>query len=236
MIESAEFGGSKRDLALIPLDRRVPLSRVSPGGLPYNADGSSAGGCPDSFTGNYFGYSFSQDMLLGWNNPATGDAGIRQRGTHAVSLDTSMGVYAGQFSLGAEIFDFIPGLGELLAAATGSGNLQILEAGDSGGPLFNASTVCGINSRAYPLIPSCHPAICVAGVCLPFPVICGLYIENHHTTVDSSDKREWILNEIVDPTGVRFRGICDEGDPLLRDIDSDRDLIPDGCDRVGAHA
>lgn len=240
-IQGDDAGGINGDLAIVPLDQRVPLSRLLPAALPYHPDGTDAGGCPSSFDGDYFGYSQQTGGVtpfLAWNNLPEGDAGTRKRGFHPVDRVAAGGYYKGEFALSAEFWEFIPVLGDLYAAVTGSGEMQMLQPGDSGGPLFNVNTVCGVNARVWPHFSiltsfwSCEPIICdpVTGTCLPLPVHCDVILDNHHTTITLPHQRDFILGEIVDSTGARFKGICDQGPVGLRDIDTDGDLIPDACD------
>jgi hypothetical protein len=94
------------------------------------------------------------------------------------------------------------------------------EGGDSGGLLLSPSgQLCGVNSG--------H----ILGGKWEGPFWVAVVWTNT-AAVDSLASHSWLRDILVDSDG-RFVGEClpNEGDPALRDIDSDGDLIPDACDR-----
>lgn len=232
-INFADPQASMLDLAIVPLDVRVPLSRLQPVALPFTASDPSADSCPDSFTGTYVGYGSTSFLGIGplLPTPPSGNH-RRRRAAHPVSFSGLFPhVYVGNFGLGTLGFFEIPILSDLVDIATASGDEQLLQHGDSGGPLFHGETVCGVNSRVWPLAPDC--TFIPPDPLDPFDLgffECSLNIQNHHTRIDTPIRALWMLNSIADPTGTRFKGVCDSGPVNLRDIDTDGDLIPDACD------
>ncbi|MBI4951438.1 MAG: thrombospondin type 3 repeat-containing protein [Myxococcales bacterium] len=91
--------------------------------------------------------------------------------------------------------------------------------GDSGGPFVVDGVLCGVMSRYDYLPPTFFP-----GFWLPAGLV------NDHAGVDSPNNAAFISSALVDATGLRLKGVCDEGPVAGRDVDSDDDLIPDSCD------
>lgn len=134
-INFADPQASALDLAIVPLDRRVPLARVLPAKLPFTATNPNPTGCPDSFDGDYLGYGSGTYLGIGpvVVGPADPNAGLRTKGFHPVSFQiTFPHVYVGNFGLG--VFDFLspPLLSDVVDLVTQSGNEQLLQEGDSG--------------------------------------------------------------------------------------------------------
>jgi len=200
------------DLAVIPLDARVPSYEAVPATLPFDPDGTlhpCAGAFSGSFRG-YAGYELTE---------ATGSTDIA-----TYYFPSGFGPYAERYSNDVSFFDFIPKLGHVLDLFA-PGHHNLLEHGDSGGPLYQSAKLCGINSERWPFEADCV----VDPLAIP-PIQCHIYAENWHTRVDTADAETFLHPLLVDSQG-NWIGTCGgKGEPHLQNIDTDNDLIPDACD------
>jgi len=96
------------------------------------------------------------------------------------------------------------------------------EGGDSGGALVNNAMLCGVDSGHIFGIEWRGWGIFKVPVTVRY---------TNTSAVDSPEAQNFIRNAIIDQDG-RLMGEClpNEGDPNLRDVDSDGDLLPDACD------
>ncbi|MCA9594905.1 MAG: trypsin-like serine protease [Myxococcales bacterium] len=217
---------STDDLAIVPLDKRVPGFVAVPAKLPFGPTLASLTACSSTFNGTYLG--FGGGGL--WADPG---AGTRRSGSREVYRNGTTSsffgdVYVGEFTLYSQFFDGLPVVGDVVNFFLGDGDNQTLQGGDSGGPLFQSGTLCGINSSLLPLVPSC--SFNINPLDGPIGYTCDLTVQNHHTRVDTTGHAAWILDHIVDSRG-HFVGTCGgEGEPAFQDVDSDGDFIPDACD------
>jgi hypothetical protein len=243
-----------RDLAIMRLDERVPLSEITPMHVPIKPGYPS---CDDTLGGGFDGtiVGFGDCGVADTECPGESDGhtprttttigGWGREWTHPVPpFETGVPfVYwtvdlpGGLYSTYAPLVDLTLGLYH--------GSLP----GDSGGPLVTAESfpdlmpgampgivgnhggqlLCGVASRYYPLTPlDMYP---------PFP---EPMMGNDYAAVDgdpavTTDNDDWLAQHIIAADG-NFIGECFAGDPEvdgtleLRDQDTDLDLIPDLCD------
>lgn len=195
----------EKDFALIPLDERVTTNQAQVAKLPFSPTGVPDD-CSQSFDGEYIGFS----------------DGPQKSGFHEVTYNP-LGLYGqtylGQFDGVTYFLDAVPTVWEAFVAA--SAGQQLLEHGDSGGPLLQPSAgfkLCGVNSGSTVSI-SCD---------LFF--VCTIQAANVHAKLDRPIIASWFLSKTVDSTGTRFKGTCDQGPAWTQNTDLDHDTIPDGCD------
>ncbi len=207
-----------KDLAVIPLDVRVPKYEAVPAVLPFDPDGTPHPCSPD-FTGRFLGYGHdyaNQNYLT----EATGSTFISTyyfpwgNGPYAENYEDTLGFVGDTTPLIGDTFQLLQ-----------PGHPTLLEHGDSGGPLYQGAKLCGINSERVPFEPDCtfDP--------LSFPPFeCGIRAENWHTRVDTTDAKNFLLPLLRDSKG-NWIGTCGgKGPEALQDVDTDGDLIPDACD------
>ncbi len=148
-----------------------------------------------------------------------------------------------QWSVSQLLLESIPGISNIYNFFVGGGSVQLLDHGDSGGPLYDGQKLCGVNSsfRAWPHcdLCTCIPDLDPNCTCIPGTVKCNLYVENEQTRIDTVDARDFLIGRLqsnkperllVDSKG-NWIGTCGgEGPASKQDIDTDGDLIPDACD------
>jgi hypothetical protein len=192
-----------RDLALIKLDQRVPLSVLTPKHPPLPGDCTSE----SSFTGTLVGFGpttglyFDVDNYLVTRVYKDSDGWELFTEVHGNYYDNVWAVPPAPL--------WLPGLHEFWY----NGFVK----GDSGGALIANSTgkLCGVISRFAPTT-------------LPFPLFTPAW-ENNIAAVDSPAAEQFFADHIIDSKG-NFMGECHSGPMDLRDVDNDGDLIPDACD------
>jgi hypothetical protein len=197
------------DIALVRLDHRVPIIQVAPIHPASTATVTcqtwlaANGGDISDFDATVVGYGDTDPPKALPLPIFTGGGGAR---TYNGSGDWNLTWTAGSTeAVYNNAWSFVP----FYTPYTG------ILPGDSGGPMFielpGGSLLCGVNSRIYPTF----------GL--------GVDLDDDLAAVDSPGNSDFILQNVLDAKG-RFMGECDEGDPSLRDIDTDDDLIPDACD------
>ena len=243
---------------MIPLNYRVPISIAMPAQLPFHnvVQGQTntyvADPCPLSFAGRIVGYA----------------VGTRSQANVTVTrqLNSLNGnVYRTDYSASAMFGDLSADLVQAIFNSVGFGSVgsalagiirqdteeHLLERGDSGGPLFQGNTVCGINSSDGANLEATVAQFCFINflgievcedLCDPLMhTICAYDIKltasNRHARVDSNGVVAW-LNTVQPPiydSRHNVFGTCSPSAPALPidpidDKDSDGDMIPDGCD------
>ena len=214
-VDDCSTSDSAKEIALIQLDTRIPRSSIAPvhpyvgraGEVPCRSiidqsgwSGVDVGYGPFGVFAANFPYGTRNYALLGPWQSAYVDGG------------TADYVWTATFGL-----DLAGGIGF----------------GDSGGPLFAVEAsgnlvLCGLNSRFYPVVVAYPPFY---------------EIGDDLVGLDSDNNACWLgLNALrLGETQVDFCaagsaaageliGECNTGPEALRDIDTDDDLIPDGCD------
>ncbi len=218
---------SDRDLAVIPLDQRVKLSSVTPAQLPFDPDGTTHA-CSSSFSGRFVGYG-------AWFWDGAQSYRTRQAATTSVFRSTSPisgHTYRAEFDLTDVIGGLLPealGFSDAVQALLGSSEVRLIEPGDSGGPMFQGSKLCGINS-AFEL----SPLSCNWTCSLDIPPVCGYFcqltMEDVWTPTDTAGAVGFLQPLLTDSAG-HYHGTCGPDAPAaLADLDTDGDQIPDGCD------
>lgn len=257
VVDFSSTSAAVEDLAIIPLDTRVAFSAAVPAQLPFHNVVQATGNvlvadpCPSSFTAR----------VVGYGGPGTrnfANASVTREGS-----STNGNVYRSTYSANEQIADLTSAAVGLFLGSFGEGVIgttlanaifnqptqHALQKGDSGGPAFFGSTVCGINSGqglsvdasvaqiCTPLPPPLPGEVCV-DACVPFTDLCAydftLSVTNRHARVDSPGAVAWldtVQPPIYDSRGNLF-GTCGPEMPpaAINDIDSDGDMIPDGCD------
>ncbi|MBK7585058.1 MAG: thrombospondin type 3 repeat-containing protein [Myxococcales bacterium] len=212
-------GASQNDLAIIPVDQRIPQGAVIPAGLPFGPTYQPTG-CSTTFAGRYLGYS----------------SGSREQATHQVTragVSTAGDVYRGQFSYADLFLDYFPVIEDLLGPLEQSA--KFLQKGDSGGPLLQGNIVCGINSADGGPFFSVEPHYdCVPGtdICVFDGWFAEITENNLHARVDRQEAANWLLGvspPLFDAHDNLF-ATCGASTAPAADADSDRDFIPDACD------
>jgi Thrombospondin type 3 repeat len=248
---------SVTDLAVIPLDKRVPLSAATPAQLPFHNVVQAgaplenffvADSCPQSFDARVVGYG--------------GGSLSRNYANVEVTRQLSLlgDIYRKDYVAVTEIPDLTPAvvdlaldklnLGELTYLGDSAlsllndiltGDQHLLERGDSGGPVFLGNEVCGINSATGLSFGASVAQLCTGGICIsacvPGTDLCvydfRLTISNRHARVDSNEAVAW-LNTLQPPlydSHHHLFATCGPETPAqFNDKDSDGDFIPDGCD------
>jgi Thrombospondin type 3 repeat len=227
-IDFSDQLASVGDIAVIPLNRRVPLGAAKPAQLPFhNVFQPGAGApldnlyvgdpCPQSFDGRVVGYGTSQgtfpsrrqaDVFVTRQlNSSVGDV-YRTDYTATQQFQDLLAADV-QFFLSQPFFgDFGPPLADQLAQQS---DQHSLEQGDSGGPLFHGSEVCGINSANGVSISASKVQTCIidpfgnetcVDVCVPGTDLCVYQVTfsstNRHARVDSPTAVAW-LNTLQPP-------------------------------------
>ena len=96
---------STSDLAIVPLDKRVPGVVATPAKLPFGPDPATLNKCPAKFTGTFFG--FGGESLFGGKIRRVGTRTVfRNAVTNAAFGD----VLVGQYTLESQVFDAFPSL------------------------------------------------------------------------------------------------------------------------------
>lgn len=216
-------GFSEGDLALIPLDTLVQLDKYAelPGGFG-NVDE-----CEDEFDGDFWGYGPDRNEVAG--RPR------KRRGSDTIFL--SGGIYGDTYAISHELigqmFARFPIVGDVMAFFA-DGDYQMLEGGDSGGPMMarddedtptsNEGVLCGINS-----------GVMWGFECdwrwIPPSWACDIRYRGSFARTDTAEVTAWINNAITttSASGATIqKGTCDIG--KVRKKDSDGDTIPDSCD------
>lgn len=244
-----------RDLAIVRLDQRIPLSQITPMHVPLLP---GYPGCEEALGDGFEAITIGFGECENWNAAASCPGDPDHPRTFATSggygretdrpmppfeigvppiyltTDLPGALYSGYW-------DFL----EFAATGTYDGILP----GDSGGPLISAASfpellpgampgivgnhggnlLCGVASRYYPVLPTdVYPP--------PIPALIG----NDFAAVDGDDDNpddnaDWLAQHVIAADG-NFVGECFAGDPslpstlALRDQDTDDDLIPDLCD------
>ena len=197
---------SEDDLVVIPLD--VPITNVEWAELPFDdAEIWNSWACPADFDAEFFGYG-------------EGSSGTSTKRRGAEDVYTSGGIYGDIY---ATEFDYIGWFIDWLAVDLG--NYNIIQAGDSGGPMFNklSGRLCGINSAFWwPPTPTCE------FLWYPPFLWCEISMRNHYTRINRDEAIDFLRPWLFDEDG-RLMGTCfeEEGTGL---IDTDGDHIPDQCD------
>jgi hypothetical protein len=219
----ADYGATRQDIALIPLDKLMPEPH-SETVFPLSLVAAR-----DDFDGKYFGFG-NGEILVG-QFPSAAPLGVRKR-VGVGPITRKNGFLAREFeAVGTTFVGQIPGLGDLVNFLNGNTNVQVLEKGDSGGPLIDAAGgdhfgVSGINSRVYPDFD------CGVEFQFGFPPVradCRIEVENHHADASRADARSWYNPILFGPNG-RLKGVCSYPGLPPTSADQDGDTIPDPCD------
>jgi hypothetical protein len=228
---------SVKDLAIIPLDARVARSIIAPAKLPFDREHLNP--CPSGFTGTYFGWR--RDQL-----PQSATWEIT-RGSFSEGGDVYSALFSFRRTFFGELF-FLGKIDEVLNLFwLDTDDYPRIEPGDSGGPLLNGETLCGINSAwALDVFPRCEYFFetCVIDffgfeICTPIlnPFhVCTIGSENRFTRVESPEAVQFLRGfqpPLFDSRGNVFGTCGDNPRPdqtPLADSDRDGDFIPDACD------
>jgi Galactose oxidase, central domain/Thrombospondin type 3 repeat len=221
----------EHDLAVIPLDRRIPMSQIMPVHLPFDETGF-IDECDQNFDGHFYGYGgsyFAPIEAVGSFPRQDAITGVGRVGP-SIFGDT----YRASFDQNDLFYSFLPDFirGSLLESLLGVTQFHLIEPGDSGGPMLQGSKLCGINGGIYVSPLSCevscdnlNPLSCTYG--------CGIAVDDLWARVDSIDAVNWLIGPerpLLDSVG-HFHGTCGNDAPAgFEDIDTDGDGIPDGCD------
>lgn len=210
---------ASRDMALIRLDDRVPLSLVRPLHVPLLGTPK----CPqsDEFWGLIVGIG-SDDQNRRQSDASSGY--VRETGPSPGDVYTkNWPLPVPVAALGVPMPHFI-GTEAFLSFLVYNG----IEAGDSGGPLVwrdgNERRLCGVASRTYGDI------VCSVMCGCPFTGPCAA-VGQHHAAVDSADALAFFGQHLVrtDRFGEQvFEGECSAAPNS--DADGDGDNIVDECD------
>ncbi|WP_437299134.1 trypsin-like serine protease [Sorangium sp. So ce426] len=222
---------ASRDLALIKLDRRVPMSFVKP--LHPYVGGTYMSGvkCPQSgdFLGKIVGFGGGSDLRR------ESIDGSYHRDTSPTGGD----LYVKDWLLPIPVaipldFGMLPIVGT--GAAASLGDYGGIEGGDSGGPLVTKfvweypdsypgvlTSLCGVASGTYPTT-RWDDIMCFLGGCWA--------IGQRHASVDSAPAQTFLKQAtVIDKFGERvFEGECSAAP--YSDKDFDCDGIVDECDSV----
>lgn len=199
-----------KDLALIRLDQRVPMTGPNAIRPKHPAGSNGEAGCANEFDGG---------VLIGYGP---------KKLLSAEALDPTRNFKSsGGWSREAPCF---PGG----ACASGEYNVfrnswvTVFESyggilgGDSGGALLNdTGRLCGINSRHYPWVENLSP--------FPLPPFIVVKEVTDNPALDAPGNVSFVKRIVADG---RFEGECNAtGDPVRDDMDTDGDGVPDPCDK-----
>jgi hypothetical protein len=190
---------STTDFALIRLTERVEDALISYPNLPFDS-GSGRTYCGSEFGATFYGYS-----------PAL----VKREGRN--DIDEERGIYQDSWEL-------ITGLERAYGPW---GKINLIEGGDSGGPMFRASDnlTCGvISSTAVQFEIKYFEFL---GFRIPY--YADFQIQNHFGAVDSDLAVHFLRPLVFDEYGNRM-GSCAGASDLELTIDTDDDFIPDFCD------
>jgi Thrombospondin type 3 repeat len=219
-----EWGPSEMDLAVLPLSKRVNISAAAPAQLPFDTAGNVAP-CSSAFTAHFFGYGSYSIAAQTYHTRQDAITNVTRDGAFYTSSYGASDVFA----------SILPGfLSDLEKTLTGAQDTRLLQPGDSGGPMFEGSKLCGINQA----VDESHDC---DFVCNPPPLCwyeCHILAHDYWARVDRAAAVDWLLPRLLDtrllPSGEavhHLHGTCGTDSPAgFEDIDSDSDGIPDGCD------
>jgi Trypsin/Thrombospondin type 3 repeat len=234
---------SENDLAIIPVGKRMSLASAPPVKVPFALKSGSTTQielkpCSETFNGTFYGFRQGVRKKASWEITRSG-------------YSPWGNVYRAEFNETATFEEFIPDWelwwnNDYLGPAY---NVlldldPITEPGDSGGPMFEGDTVCGvISTHTFRGTPTCDAGLKTLHICDPLPpYICidvTVPVLECHTGMDDRFARfddapvswlEQLRPRLFDTRGLLF-GTCPPGTPGPGDdIDSDGDFLPDACD------
>ena len=204
------------DLALIKLDKPVPLSVAAPLNPPLLLGGGPA--CPQSG-------QFAAE-IIGFGG---GSEGLDHRRLNTISDWERDPVYATRAIYRTDWDTWVPYVSPVETLSFSALMLEVdpeavlyqgMEPGDSGGPLFSNGRLCGVASglevRSHFCVVAGLPAACVR-------------LRDVYSAIDSSEAQDFLAAHII-TTDMHSAPVLDGQCSVGGMVDSDDDGIWDGCD------